>query len=277
MRFARIPAENRVLGRGTKLAYRRPVKQKTKPKAASRTAAPKKPAPKKAAALNPVGKMIDRAFGMVTRALADEDSATNLLTRQHADVKALFEQLEAESARPAKLKIFEELAQNLVAHDTIEREIFYPACQKAMGMSKLLGEALVEHGVIEFCLYEADQARKGDAFAFKCQVFSEMVLHHVKEEERSFFPQVEKAFQPRRASKPLGKRHGAALRGREDRRFPRRRVRQPEAGSRGRARAGKAFIREGQQEEPRAPAQGREAAQGSMTFRALSVGRFSSF
>ncbi len=63
-----------------------------------------------------------------------------------------------------------------------------------MGMSKLLGEALVEHGVIEFCLYEADQARKGDAFAFKCQVFSEMVLHHVKEEERSFFPAVEKAF-----------------------------------------------------------------------------------
>ncbi len=80
------------------------MKQKTKPKAASRTAAPKKPAPKKAAAQNPVGKMIDRAFGMVTRALADEDAATNLLTRQHADVKALFEQLEAESARPAKLR-----------------------------------------------------------------------------------------------------------------------------------------------------------------------------
>ena len=62
-----------------------------------------------------------------------------------------------------------------------------------MGMTDLLGEALVEHGVVEFCLHQADLARKHADFGFKCQVLSEVVLHHVREEEREFFPQAEKA------------------------------------------------------------------------------------
>jgi hypothetical protein len=154
----------------------------------------KRKSPTKSAPKNPVGKIVDRAFGVVSRALATSDSATNLLIRQHGEVKDLFEAIEEATTRAAKTKLFDELAPALVAHDAIEREIFYPACQKSMGMTKLLGEALVEHGVIEFCLYEADRARKNGDFEFKCQVLSEMVLHHVKEEEREFFPQVEKEF-----------------------------------------------------------------------------------
>jgi hemerythrin superfamily protein len=153
----------------------------------------------------PVGKIVDRAFGIVTRALADDDSATNLLIRQHDEVKALFEAIEEASNRTTKAKLFETLARTLVAHDAIEREILYPACEKKMGMTKLLGEALVEHGVIEFCLYEADRARKAGDFDFKVQVLSEMVLHHVKEEEQDFFPQVEKAFALKQLEE-LGKR-----------------------------------------------------------------------
>jgi hypothetical protein len=116
-----------------------------------------------------------------------------LLSQQHSEVKALFKRIESASNRSAKLKVFEELARNLVAHDAIEREIFYPACERALGMTDLLGEALVEHGVVEFCLFQADQAEKSADFGFKCQVLKEVVLHHVKEEEDDFFPKVEKA------------------------------------------------------------------------------------
>jgi len=118
--------------------------------------------------------------------------ATDLLKRQHRDVEKLFKALE--NATPAKKsEIFEELASSLVAHDAIEREIFYPACEEAMGMGDELGEALVEHGVVEFSLYQAEQsAGKGD-FNFKCAVLKEIVEHHVEEEEKEFFPKVEKA------------------------------------------------------------------------------------
>jgi len=120
-------------------------------------------------------------------------SAIELLKTQHEEVKTLFKRIEKASTRAAKTKLFDELAANLAAHDAIEREIFYPACEKGMGMTDLLGEALVEHGVVEFSLYQADQARKDKDFSFKCQVLSEIVEHHVKEEEEEFFPKVQKA------------------------------------------------------------------------------------
>jgi len=154
--------------------------------------------------MSTVGKVVDRALGMMIDALSDDaPSATKLLTKQHAVVKGLFDKIEHARTYQAKRALFEEMAQNLVAHDAIEREIFYPACEKAMGMTDLLGEALVEHGVIEFCIYEADQAKK-EQFAFKCQVLSEMVLHHVKEEQSEFFPRAERALGKARLER-LGK------------------------------------------------------------------------
>src|SRR6187549_2417646 len=120
-------------------------------------------------------------------------SAIDLLKTQHEEVKTLFKRIEKASTRSAKTKLFDQLAANLAAHDAIEREIFYPACERGMGMTDLLGEALVEHGVVEFSLYQADQARKDKDFSFKCQVLSEIVEHHVKEEEEDFFPKVQKA------------------------------------------------------------------------------------
>jgi hypothetical protein len=119
--------------------------------------------------------------------------ATELLTQQHREVSLLFKAIEEAEDKQEKKRLFLELASNLVAHDGIERDIFYPACEDAMGMNDLLGEALVEHGVIEFGVYQADQAIGEDDFDFKCKVLSELVEHHVEEEEKEFFPKVEKA------------------------------------------------------------------------------------
>jgi iron-sulfur cluster repair protein YtfE (RIC family) len=139
------------------------------------------------------GSTLRRAVRLVRNAVASEQTAIDLLKSQHEEVKALFKKIEKASARAQKTKLFDELASKLVGHDAIEREIFYPACERGMGMTDLLGEALVEHGVVEFSLYQADQARQAKDFPFKCQVLSEIVLHHVKEEEDDFFPKVEKA------------------------------------------------------------------------------------
>lgn len=118
--------------------------------------------------------------------------AIKLLERQHEEVRTLFEKLESqgEAADPAT---FDELARNLVAHDAIERELFYPACEKAMGMTHHLAESLVEHGYVEFGLYQADLAVGEDSFEAKLGVLKEMVLHHVSEEEEDFFPEVRAA------------------------------------------------------------------------------------
>lgn len=183
----------------------RKTTSKTSPKSKSKSNAKPKAS---------VGRVIGAAVELVKLTLADSKgpkTATALLTAQHDVVDALFARLEAASTRAAKVKLFEELAHNLVAHDAIEREIFYPACERALGMSDLLGESLVEHGVVEFCLYQAEQAEKSADFAFKCEVLKEVVQHHVKEEERDFFPKVEKAL-----SKAELERLGARMKARFD-------------------------------------------------------------
>jgi hypothetical protein len=118
--------------------------------------------------------------------------ATELLISQHREVSRLFKAIESASGAAEKRQLFEKLASSLVAHDGIERDIFYPACEEAMGMHELLGEALVEHGMIEFGVYQATEALGDDDFDYKCKVLGEMVEHHVEEEEKEFFPKVEK-------------------------------------------------------------------------------------
>ena len=119
--------------------------------------------------------------------------ATDLLIKQHRTVARLFKAIETAKTDADKKTLFVELASNLAAHDAIERQIFYPACQDAMGLSDDLGEALVEHGVIEFCLYQANEAVGKPDFDFKCKVLAELVEHHVKEEEDEFFPKTQAA------------------------------------------------------------------------------------
>lgn len=122
--------------------------------------------------------------------------ATKLLTAQHEEVKKLFKQLESQGSTPDAQQLFEELAHNLVAHDAIEREIFYPACEQTIGLTDQLGEALVEHGYVEYGLYQADLALGDDSFEAKCQVLKEVVLHHAREEEDDLFPEVRAAIDP---------------------------------------------------------------------------------
>lgn len=128
----------------------------------------------------------------------DDESldAIELLKAQHREVEKLFEAIEQanEQRHPAQADaLFVQLASKLVAHDAIEREIFYPACEGIEKAEDQLGEALAEHGIVEFALYEADQARRTKAFRYKSKALDDVVQHHVKEEEKEFFPRVEKA------------------------------------------------------------------------------------
>ncbi|NUP09654.1 MAG: hemerythrin domain-containing protein [Polyangiaceae bacterium] len=119
--------------------------------------------------------------------------ATQLLKKQHDEVKELFDKVERAQGKADKRRLFEQLAASLVAHDAIEREIFYPACEEALGLVDILGESLVEHGVIEFCLFRANQNLDTKDFDYYLTVLRETVEHHVDEEEKEFFPKVEKA------------------------------------------------------------------------------------
>ena len=112
------------------------------------------------------------------------------LKEQHRQADQIFSRFEKAKRKDEKQKIFEELAHLLTGHDAMEREIFYPACEKAVGKIDRLMEGIAEHGIVEFSLFRADRARDSDNFDYFVDVLREIWDHHVQEEENEVLPVV---------------------------------------------------------------------------------------
>ena len=115
--------------------------------------------------------------------------ATQLLSKQHRKVEALFRKLERKN--PDADALVEELANDLVAHMAIEQELFYPAV-RAVDETLVL-ESYEEHALAEMALKRLLATNPEDeAFKARGTALKELIQHHVKEEEEELFPKVEK-------------------------------------------------------------------------------------
>ena len=110
--------------------------------------------------------------------------AITLLKNDHRKVEELFEEFEKARKPERKKALATEICTELTVHATIEEEIFYPACKGAVG-EDMLDEAYVEHDGAKVLIAEIGAAEPADEFYdAKVKVLSEMIKHHVKEEER---------------------------------------------------------------------------------------------
>jgi hemerythrin superfamily protein len=110
--------------------------------------------------------------------------AIALLKNDHRTVEGLFERFEKTSAKAAKEKIAKQVCLELMVHATIEEEVFYPAV-KGVVDDDLYDEALVEHDGAKVLIAEILEGSAGDDYYdAKVKVLSEMIKHHVKEEEQ---------------------------------------------------------------------------------------------
>jgi len=117
-------------------------------------------------------------------------NVVDYLKEQHRQADETFTRFEKAKRKEEKQRIFEELAHLLTGHDAMEREIFYPACEKAVGKIERLMEGVVEHGLVEFSLFRADQNRESENFDYFVDVLREIWNHHVEEEENEVLPLV---------------------------------------------------------------------------------------
>ena len=123
--------------------------------------------------------------------------AITLLTEDHENVKATFEQYEAlgERAHVTKKRLATQICTELTKHATAEEEIFYPAV-RAAGKDKedLVDEAIVEHASAKDLIAQIlDMEPTEELFDAKVKVLSELIDHHVQEEEGEMFPKARKA------------------------------------------------------------------------------------
>jgi hypothetical protein len=134
-----------------------------------------------------------------------------LLAADHRKVEKLFAEFEKARGVGSRETLVKEICTELKIHTMIEEEIYYPSI-KGKVEEPDLEEAYVEHDSAKLLVNELEAAEPDEAFYdAKVKVLSELIEHHVKEEEK----QHDNLFQQTRASDLDLEELGARLRARK--------------------------------------------------------------
>jgi len=121
--------------------------------------------------------------GSRRRGQSSSQDAISLLKSDHREVEGWFEQFEKARTEERKVELAEKICNALKVHTTIEEEIFYPAFLEATDDTDVHHEAEVEHEGAKKLIAAIEEAGPDDYFDARLSVLSEMIKHHVNEEE----------------------------------------------------------------------------------------------
>ena len=111
--------------------------------------------------------------------------AIALLKADHRQVAEWFEQFEKSRSDAKKKDLATRICSALTVHTAIEEEVFYPAFLEATEDKDMHHEAAVEHDGAKKLIKEIQASGpEDDYYDAKVKVLSEMIKHHVKEEEQ---------------------------------------------------------------------------------------------
>jgi hemerythrin superfamily protein len=123
--------------------------------------------------------------------------ALALLEADHRAVEKLFDAFEkAGSDLEAKAALAQRACEELSVHAMLEEELLYPAAADALPDSDLVDvdEAYVEHYLVKMLIKRFEVLKAGDkGFDATFKVMSELVKHHVEEEEDELFPELRRS------------------------------------------------------------------------------------
>lgn len=111
--------------------------------------------------------------------------AISLLKADHRQVEGWFSSFEKTRSESRKQQLAGKICAALKVHTRIEEEIFYPAFLEQAQEEDIHHEAVVEHDGAKKLIAEIEAAGPTDEYYdAKVTVLSEMIKHHVKEEEQ---------------------------------------------------------------------------------------------
>jgi hemerythrin superfamily protein len=120
-----------------------------------------------------------------SRKKTSSQDAISLLKSDHRQVEEWFSEFEGARSTSKKQQLASKICEALTVHTTIEEEIFYPAFLEATEDKDIHHEAVVEHdGAKKLIAQIQSMSSEDDYFDAKVTVLSEMIKHHVKEEEK---------------------------------------------------------------------------------------------
>ncbi len=119
-------------------------------------------------------------------------NAIKLLESQHDQVEELLKKAERTRNAETRQRLFQQIADALAVHATIEEKIFYPAVM-AKATETILLESVEEHLAIKRVIADLLVLGPDDrSYLAKLIVLKDEVLGHVKEERSELFPKAKK-------------------------------------------------------------------------------------
>jgi hypothetical protein len=137
--------------------------------------------------------------------------AIAMLKADHDKVKGLLEDLESTTERGVKTReeLFATIKGELIVHEVIEEEIFYPALKTHPKARDIVLEGYEEHHVVDLLMGELEALDVSDeTWGAKALVMKENIEHHIEEEEGEMFRQARQVFD-RQELVDLGERMAA--------------------------------------------------------------------
>ncbi len=123
--------------------------------------------------------------------------ALSLLKADHDKVKKMLAEGEKTTERGEKTRteLFQTLKAEMMLHERIEEEIFYPALKEHPKAKDIVLEGYEEHHVVDEIMGELEATPVTDEmWGAKFTVMKENIEHHIEEEEGDMFKQARQVF-----------------------------------------------------------------------------------
>jgi hemerythrin-like domain-containing protein len=134
--------------------------------------------------------------------------ALTLLKDDHQKMRKLLTELESTTERGVKTReeLYSTIKGELMVHEAIEEEIFYPALKEHPKAKDIVLEGYEEHHVVDVVMAELEGLPVDDeSWGAKAKVMKENVEHHMEEEEGEMFSKARQVFD-RQELEELGER-----------------------------------------------------------------------
>ena len=124
--------------------------------------------------------------------------AVTLLKHDHDKLKKLLTELESTTERGVKTRseLFATIKGDLMVHEAIEEEIFYPELKAHPKAKDIVLEGFEEHHVVDVLMAELESLDVSDeTWGAKALVMKENIEHHIEEEEGEMFKIAHRVFE----------------------------------------------------------------------------------
>ncbi|HEX2549213.1 MAG TPA: hemerythrin domain-containing protein [Gammaproteobacteria bacterium] len=132
--------------------------------------------------------------------------AIKFLLQEHKKVRRALTSINQKSkGQETKKRMFKNLCQDILRHETMEEKVWYPYLKKNLKLKKTINHLISEENVAEKEIKKIKKVKEDAEWNKKFLKFKKAVLHHAAEEEKKLFPKVKNALETKELTE-LGKK-----------------------------------------------------------------------